>query len=70
MSNHDAFATAGLLVRWCTTCTAEVAFEQPVCGDDHGVDCPEWVCVQCGDALLLGFDLPSHGQQASTYRVA
>ena len=41
---------------WCSTCRAEVLFEQPDCLEEHGADCPEWVCVQCGDAVLLGFD--------------
>lgn len=51
--------TYAALVRWCTTCEDDVAFEQPACVDDHGGDCPEWVCVQCGDALLIGFSLPA-----------
>jgi hypothetical protein len=33
-------------------------FEQPECRDHHGGDCPEWVCVSCGEALLLGFVPP------------
>jgi len=33
-------------------------FEQPGCADDHEADCPEWTCVQCGDAVLVGFSLP------------
>ena len=39
-------------------------FEQPGCTDDHGGDCPEWTCVQCGDAMFVGFSLaerPSAG---------
>ncbi len=42
-------------LRWCGTCDEELLFEQPDCTDGHGADCPEWVCVQCGRALLLGF---------------
>lgn len=45
------------LVRWCTTCAAEAEFEQPGCVDGHEGDCPEWVCVQCGEAVLVGFTL-------------
>jgi hypothetical protein len=45
-------------VRFCPTCQDEVVFEQPDCIDGHGLDCPEWVCVQCGDAVLVGFVLP------------
>jgi hypothetical protein len=44
-------------VRFCSTCQDEVVFEQPECLDEHGLDCPEWVCVQCGDAVLVGFSL-------------
>ena len=53
-------------LRFCTTCRAEVAFEQVGCEDGHGFDCPEWVCVQCGDALVIGFVLaePVHGEAA------
>lgn len=47
-----AFATT---LRFCVTCAADASFEQPECIDEHGVDCPEWVCVQCGDALVVGF---------------
>ena len=45
-------------LRWCATCLAETMFEQPECGEHHGGDCPEWVCVECGEALLLGFVPP------------
>ena len=50
-----AFAT---VVRFCTICRDDVAFEQPDCLESHGADCPEWVCVRCGDALLIGFGTP------------
>jgi hypothetical protein len=48
------------MTSWCTTCRAEAAFEQPACLDDHGhgVDCPEWACVGCGEAVFVGFGLP------------
>jgi hypothetical protein len=44
---------------WCTTCRADMAFEQPACLEDHGhgVDCPEWACVACGEAVFVGFGL-------------
>lgn len=42
----------------CPGCRDERAFEQPPCMDGHGVDCPEWVCVDCGTALLVGIPLP------------
>jgi hypothetical protein len=49
------FATTTM--SWCTTCRAESAFEQPDCIDDHGhgVDCPEWACVVCGEAVVVAF---------------
>lgn len=42
----------------CPACGDDRAFEQPPCGDGHGVDCPEWACVDCGAALLVGVPLP------------
>jgi len=36
---------------FCTGCRADSEFEQPVCGDGHGRDCPDLVCVVCGLAL-------------------
>lgn len=44
-------------VRYCATCRVDGTFEQPECGDGHGADCPEWVCVTCGDAFVVGFAL-------------
>jgi hypothetical protein len=46
------FATT---LRFCVTCAADASFEQPECIDEHGVECPEWVCVECGDAFVVGF---------------
>ncbi|MBA2555178.1 MAG: hypothetical protein H0V10_16105 [Geodermatophilaceae bacterium] len=40
-----------MTVRWCTTCRRD--FEQPVCAEGHGADCPEWFCVDCGLAVVL-----------------
>jgi hypothetical protein len=45
------------IVRWCSTCADYAFLERPDC-DAHGSDCPERVCVGCGEALLVGFDLP------------
>jgi hypothetical protein len=46
------------LMSWaCPTCGEDTDFEQPPCADGHtedGGDCPEWVCVECGTALLAG----------------
>jgi hypothetical protein len=46
--------TTTVLVRWCATCRAEEMFEQPECLDGHGDDCPELLCVACGNAVLVG----------------
>lgn len=43
-------------VRHCPGCTAEREFVQPPCADGHGSECPEWMCVECGTALLVQFD--------------
>jgi len=40
--------------RFCTGCADERAFVQPPCQDDHGLDCPELACVDCGLAIMLG----------------
>ena len=43
------------IVRFCATCRGDVSFEQPDCLEAHDEDCPEWVCVVCGEAVFLGF---------------
>jgi hypothetical protein len=47
----------------CPECRAERDFEQPLCADGHGADCPEWLCVECGCGLFLAtypeFDVPA-----------
>lgn len=50
--------------RYCPTCEDEQWFEQPPCLDGHLDDCPEWCCVQCGAALLIGVlaDAPAPAQ--------
>ncbi|MDQ1603885.1 MAG: hypothetical protein QOE01_1730 [Actinomycetota bacterium] len=52
-----AGSTAAIQVRFCATCQREVTVEQPQCQDGHGLGCPEWYCVECGDAFVAGFDL-------------
>ena len=59
------------LFRWCSTCATEAAFEQPDCPDGHGPDCPDLVCVLCGDALfvdLLLTPLAGRGERARRAR--
>ncbi len=41
-------------VRFCSTCADDRTFEQPMCVEGHGGDCPEWCCLECGSALFLG----------------
>jgi len=53
----------------CTTCDAETAFEQPGCLEGHA-DCPEWACIECGDALLIGLALGEHLEGPPVSRVA
>ena len=41
----------------CPGCGQDSDFEQPPCADGHTEDggaCPEWVCVDCGTALVTG----------------
>ncbi|MEJ7702577.1 MAG: hypothetical protein WKF47_02350 [Geodermatophilaceae bacterium] len=40
-------------IQWCTTCSRDGSFEQPVCSEGHGADCPEWFCIDCGLAVVL-----------------
>lgn len=59
-----------MLLLPCPECCDERPFDQPLCEDGHGIDCPEWFCVDCGFALLLGtypaFDLPPSRTAALT----
>lgn len=38
----------------CSVCDDERCFEQPPCADGHGADCPEYACVECGMAIVVG----------------
>lgn len=40
--------------RWCAGCADERAFEMPPCEDDHGGDCLDLACVECGHAIVVG----------------
>lgn len=46
----------------CPTCRDERPFEQPPCPDGHH-DCPEWVCTDCGAALLVGGTWSAGGEE-------
>lgn len=50
--------TPYLTWRYCSQCRADRAFERPPCLDDHGGDCPEEVCIECGYAVVVGDVLP------------
>ena len=41
-----------LVTRWCSGCVAEAQFERFDC-PDHGDDCVELVCTDCGHGLEL-----------------
>ena len=42
------------VVMYCPDCAADRTFDQPVCADGHGVDCPDLCCVECGLAVFAG----------------
>jgi hypothetical protein len=45
----------------CTPCGEIAEFVQPPCGDGHaddGGECPEWACVECGAAVVMGEPAP------------
>ncbi len=44
--------------RWCAECGDERAFDQPPCLDGHAGECPEWCCVECGAAVVIGGLVP------------
>lgn len=38
---------------YCGTCAAETTYERPSCTDGHGDLCAEWVCTDCGTAVIV-----------------
>jgi hypothetical protein len=41
----------------CPTCDDVTIFVQPPCADGHtddGGECPEWICADCGTAIVAG----------------
>jgi hypothetical protein len=39
----------------CPICDDETVFVQPPCADGHtddGGECPEWICADCGTAIV------------------
>ncbi len=53
--------------RHCSTCGEERRFEQPPCEDGHGSGCPEWVCVECGSAILVAGDVVDASPEAGAF---
>ena len=54
--------SSATLLLHCSGCADERAFVQPDCVDGHGADCPEWLCLDCGDAIVLGVFHPADPQ--------
>ena len=53
------------VLRHCPTCGEEREFETPPCLDDHGEECPELACLECGTALLVGLVPPVQRRMAA-----
>lgn len=51
-------------VRWCVSCADDRHFEMPPCEDDHGFDCLDLACVECGHAIVVGIMIASDGTGA------
>jgi hypothetical protein len=43
----------------CPPCGEIREFVQPPCADDHADECPEWACVDCGAAVVVGDVVPA-----------
>jgi hypothetical protein len=50
----ESVFTPAVTETYCPECARIEEFEQPPCVDGHGADCPEWLCLTCGTALLIG----------------
>ena len=46
-------------IRFCAGCQDERGFEMPPCQDDHGLDCLDLACVECGHAIVVGVMAPA-----------
>jgi hypothetical protein len=68
------------LTRYCTGCADERPFEQMheepgscpdvLEGANPDVDCPEWGCPACGEALFIGLPVREHVSGATVSRAA
>jgi hypothetical protein len=48
----------------CPPCGELTEHVQPPCADGHtdaGGECPEWACVRCGAAVVMGAPAPAAG---------
>jgi hypothetical protein len=61
---RERIAPAGAETQYCVFCATEMLFER-IEAADHLVDEPdEWICVQCGSALLVDPPLQQLNQTA------
>lgn len=53
------------LQQFCVECAQEQSFVQPECVEGHASDCPEWMCPDCGSAVLrvATHDVPRAGRR-------
>ncbi|MDQ2789339.1 MAG: hypothetical protein M3Y73_06390 [Actinomycetota bacterium] len=58
---------AAMIEVYCPECADLRVFEQPPCVDGHGMDCPEWLCLTCGTALLIGVPVELREQLPRTF---
>lgn len=56
----------------CRSCGGDEPFEQIHAGTcpDTGGDCPEWACVSCGAAVIMGTVPAAAGQPGQSIRAA
>ena len=47
-------------LRWCDGCADERPFVAPPCEDGHGADCVDLMCVDCGEAIVVGLLSTDH----------
>jgi hypothetical protein len=58
--------------KYCPACRAVRLVEQPPCVDGHA-DCPEWACIECGAAIVVGWfdaDAPAVRTASRTHAAA
>lgn len=58
---------AAMIEVHCPECAALKEFEQPPCLEGHGADCPEWLCLSCGTALLIGVPVEPQEQMPRAF---